>query len=507
MLHAINVANGSELFAFVPNSVFSNLSRLTDPNYSHRYYVDLTPSINDVYITPASGTNAGDLSWNTILVGGLAGGGKGYFALNVTDPDDLDTETEAAANVMWEFTEADDGGIGSSDLGYTFSQPLIAMSNAEDGSGNKRWVVIFGNGYNSTSTDGDAHLYVLFVEGGQDGVWTANSDFYKVNTGFGKAESSDGTTPNGIGGIRGVDTDENGTVDLVYAGDLQGNLYRFDLSSSTAGNWTNAPKILFRAKYSANSVFPRTTPQPITTRPIVVRHPSLGGFIVITATGSWMTTDDATSTDIQSMYGIWDDLSVNPEVTMNSTTNQLVEQVFTNQLNTEHGFTVRTLTNNAVNWQNTGPSASKVKGWYIDFDMPPAGGTGVEYPGERAVRNIQLRGGLLFVNTVIPRSTAACALGAGGYELGFDPITGGYGSKVIFDIDGNGTFDDGDNVNDSNLLSNIITGIRFDSDTPTDAAFIGSKRFTQAGSELVVRDTNTGDDPDTGRTSWREIKP
>ena len=101
------------------------------------------------------------------------------------------------------------------------------MSNAESG-GNKRWVAIFGNGYNSTSANGNAILYVVFLEGGQDGVWTANSDFIKIDTGFGKAQSSDGTTPNGIGGVRGIDIDGNGTVDHVYAGDLQGNLFRFN---------------------------------------------------------------------------------------------------------------------------------------------------------------------------------------------------------------------------------------------------------------------------------------
>jgi type IV pilus assembly protein PilY1 len=382
------------------------------------------------------------------------------------------------------------------------------MSNAEDGSGNKRWVVIFGNGYNSTSANGDSHLYVLFVEGGQDGVWSVNADYYKINTGYGKAESGDGTTPNGIGGIRGIDSDSNGTVDYVYAGDLQGNLYRFDLSSTTPGNWTTTPKLLFKARYKTASGFPRDVVQPITTSPIVVKHPDDTGYIVIAATGSWMTDSDATSTDIQSIYGIWDDMSNSPEVTMNSTTNQLVEQVFTNQVSQEHGYTVRTLTNNAVIWKNNGANASKVKGWYTDFDLPPAGSAmGVEYPGERAVRNLQLRGGLLFVNTILPKNTSACSAGTGGFELGFNPLTGGSGSKVIFDINNDGTFDYYDNAGDLDADSGIVTGIRFENGTPTDAAFIGNKRFTQEGSEIRSMGTNTRTDINTGRTSWRELTP
>ncbi len=496
MLHAFRTDTGAEHFAFIPNTVLQNLSTLTDPNYVHQYYVDLTPSVNDVYMTPTSGTNAGTASWNTVLVGGLGKGGKGYFALNVTDPDDLDSEAEAAQNVLWEFTEADDGGVGNSDLGYSYSEPLIAMSNADDGT-NQRWVAIFGNGYNSTSANGNAHLYIVFLEGGQDGVWTAGTDFIKVDTGYGKATSSDGTTPNGIGGVRGIDTDGNGTVDYVYAGDLQGNLYRFNLTSATASNWGNAPKLLFQARYSAGNAFPRTTVQPITKRPIVVSHPTVGGYIVIATTGSWMTDDDATDFNTQSIYGIWDDLSVSPEVTMNSVTNQLVEQVFTNHVSTEHGYTVRSLSNNTVTWQNTGPVNNKVKGWYIDLD---AG-----YPGERAVRNLQLRGGILFVNTVIPRSTSQCSIGTGGFELAFDPFTGGPGTKTIFDLNNDHTFNNQDNVGDIDNVLNIVTGIRFDDATPTDSAFIGSRRMTQAGDEIRSIDTNTGVAATTGRTSWREI--
>jgi len=506
MLHAIDTSDGSELFAYVPNILMGELSDLTDPDYSHRYYVDLSPAINDIYFSPASGTNNGTLSWNTVLIGGLNAGGKGYYALNVTSPTDLDSESEAKENVLWEFTEADDGGVGSSDLGYTFSQPVIAMSNAEDGSGNKVWVAIFGNGYNSTSAAGDSALYILRIEGGQDGTWTASTDFIKASTGYGKAESADGTTPNGIGGVRAIDANGDGTVDYVYGGDLQGNLYRFDLTSSTATNWAATPKVLFKARYKASDSFPRDIVQPITTTPIVVAHPEAAGeFIVITATGSWMTTEDATSTDIQSIYGIWDDLSNSPEVTMPSITNQLVEQVFTNHASAEHGFTVRTLTNNDVAWDNTGAASSKVKGWYIDLDVLDAAATGVEYPGERATRNLQLRGGILFVNTVIPKDTAACSVGVGGYELAFDPETGGSGSTVIFDLSGDGSFGDGDNVGDASGDDKIVTGIQFDGGTPSDAAFIGNRRMTQVGDEIRSFETNTDGGSNTGRTSWREI--
>ncbi|CAB1063883.1 Type IV fimbrial biogenesis protein PilY1, partial [Olavius sp. associated proteobacterium Delta 1] len=76
MLHAFDAASGDERFAYVPNLVFGNLTSLIDPEYSHKYYVDLSPAIRDITI--------GGLA-KTYLVGGLGKGGKGYYALDVTD--------------------------------------------------------------------------------------------------------------------------------------------------------------------------------------------------------------------------------------------------------------------------------------------------------------------------------------------------------------------------------------------------------------------------------------
>ena len=503
MLHAFDADTGDELFAYVPNLVFNNLSELTKPNYSHRFYVDSTPSINDIFMVK---DGASSKSWNSVLIGGLGHGGKGYYALNVTDPSDFNTEASAISNVMWEFSEADDGSLGNSDLGFSYSEPLIAMSNAEYGDGEKKWVAIFGNGYNSTSAAGDAAIYILFIEAGQDGVWTAGSDYIKISTGYGKAESSDGTTPNGIGGVRGIDIDGDGTVDRLYAGDLQGNLYRIDITSTNASTWDDSSNrdIIFKAKYGPAGS--RTIVQPITKRPVVINHPSEPGYIVITATGSWMTSDDATSTDIQSIYGIWDN-NTGYEVTMPKANNQLVEQEFTNHSIKEHGFTVRSLSNNAVNWKDNGNANNRVMGWYIDFDIPPAGSnSGVEYPGERAIRNLQLRGDFIFVNTVIPKGSNPCNNGAGGFELAFDPLTGGSGSKIVFDISADGQFDMDDNINDMLGDAYIVSGMRFDTTTPTDAAFIGHYRLTQQSDRSVrsvgtnTRVSNTG-----GRNSWREL--
>ncbi|MEJ2115434.1 MAG: PilC/PilY family type IV pilus protein, partial [Gammaproteobacteria bacterium] len=231
MLHGfiadpLSSSKGQEKLAYVPNILLSELGEFTNPDYSHRFYVDSTPSVNDVFIDPnPPSTNSHE--WRTVLVNGLGAGGKGYFALDITNPASINTDS-----VLWEFTDSDDV-----DLGFTYSQPVIGMSNITDsGSNEKRWIAVFGNGFNSSSVNGEAVIYILFIDEGYDG-WGDPGDFIKINTGKGISSSADGTTPNGIGGVTGTDTDGNGTVDRLYAGDLQGNVYVVDISDPSSSNW------------------------------------------------------------------------------------------------------------------------------------------------------------------------------------------------------------------------------------------------------------------------------
>ncbi|MFN3236993.1 MAG: PilC/PilY family type IV pilus protein, partial [Pseudomonadales bacterium] len=194
MLHGFNAEDGSEVFGYVPNNLmlnpFSrNITELLNFEYEHKFFVDITPAANDVYM---DADEDGDKDWETLLIGGHGAGAKAYFALRVTDPTKLN-EANASDVVMWEFTEEDDtyptDSSGSplltsdsqqrqdlqdtpqpvKDLGYSFSVPTIAMSNHKDTDGENEWVAMFGNGYNSTS--GIAKLFVLFVDRGVDGNW------------------------------------------------------------------------------------------------------------------------------------------------------------------------------------------------------------------------------------------------------------------------------------------------------------------------------------------------
>ena len=505
MLHGfiadpLSLSKGQEKFAYIPNILLSEIGEFTNPNYSHRFYVDSTPSVNDVFIDPKPLTT-NSYEWRTVLVNGLGAGGKGYFALDITHPASIDTDS-----VLWEFTDSDDA-----DLGFTYSQPVIGMSNITDvGSNEKRWVAVFGNGFNSSSINGEAVIYILFIDEGYDG-WGNPGDFIKINTGKGISTSADGTTPNGIGGVTGTDTDGNGTIDRLYAGDLQGNVYVVDISDSSTSNW-NIASTLFTASYESGSPVV-STPQPITTKPTVIANPSVtDSYIVIVATGSYFTTDDALSTEIQSIYGLLDSPNNSSPITKYSLSSQLVEQSFSTFVDNNSGLVVRTITDNPVVYKDTG--SNQIRGWFIDFDIPPPNGnlSDVQFPGERPVRNLQLRNDQLFFSTVIPQDGTSCAPPSDGFGLSINPITGGVAPNVIFDINIDGLFNEEDNLNSINDSAYIIVGTQFES-APGDSTFIGNYRVTQLSSSKVDRilvnpDLNSGGSVGAllGRHSWKEMR-
>ncbi|MCU7938918.1 MAG: hypothetical protein KZQ64_12320 [gamma proteobacterium symbiont of Bathyaustriella thionipta] len=312
---------GKEAFAYFPSAVIKRLNKLTSSEYdnkgiaSHRYLVDGSPTVEDAY----DGSH-----WKTMLVSGLGAGGQGVFALDVTDG----AATSGNNVVLWEFNDSDDA-----DLGYTYSRPVIAR--LQDGN----WYAIFGNGYNNTetrnmdslpdtsvSTTGHAVLYLLKMSGptGHNNRWVLGTDYYKLDTGRG-----DTTTPNGLATVSTLDLDRDQVVDAIYAGDLQGNLWRFDLLDgdtninsglfpSLVENGATKPSKTFRIAYGNNApepVFSTGLNQPITSAPVIGSHP-IDGFMVIFGTGQYIEPGDNQTTGLatQSLYGIWDSCVMNGKV-------------------------------------------------------------------------------------------------------------------------------------------------------------------------------------------------
>ena len=558
MLHAFDagddadsVGSGNEVFAYVPNKIidssqrFANdLDQLTSLVYSHRFFVDLTPTVEDLFMRASA--SAATASWNTVLVGGLGGGGKGYFALNVTDPDgDFSSQVNATDTVLWEFTDDDDtypvdangdplvdgGGnplvdlLGDpvKDLGYTFSQPQLVMSNVTGGNGEKEWIAIFGNGYNSTA--GIAKLFILNVDAGLDG-WDPG-DVIKLDTGEGVKAVPDPLAglPNALSTASIVDEDGNGTADLAFAGDLFGNLYRFDISDSNSSNWSVTK--LFQATYDETTA----TRQPITTKPFVFRHPTESGFIIVFGTGSYVTEEDGVSTDIQSIYGIWDRGEINPATARSDAkSTRLVEQTITNIVDETNTLfeRQRIVTDNDVSYiPDGGGGAAGVYGWFIDLEMvratttlsgnPNTDNTGQappdpQFPGERAVRRFIPRGDVLLITTVIPRDANTCFRSPPGATQPIDMLTGGNPSRAILDINNDGVVDAYDMIDYNS--EQYASGILFDTED-LDGTLVDPSMLVGLGSDDFLF-LSGGDDQitlriagplgeKTGRLSWREL--
>lgn len=440
MLEAINADTGAEVFAYVPSGVYGNLATLTDTPYSHRFYVDGAPVAGDAYLGGV---------WKTVLVGGLNGGGKSIYALDVTDPTGFN-----ATKVLWEYTETD--------MGSSYSQPQIGI--LESG----QWVAIFGNGYNSTG--GGSHLYVVNL---------ADGTLIRKITALDAA----GDDSNGLSTPVLYDSDANGKIDTVYAGDLQGYLWKFDLSNAASASWgvAYAGSPLYRACRDDDSdgiYCEAGEQQPITAQPKATGH-TLGGHMVVFGTGRYLTATDVNDASVQTFYGIRDNGTVVADRT------QLQQQSVTAQT-TSFGFDVRSVSTNAVDW------ATK-KGWYLNLP---------DTPGERVVSAALIKESRAIFVTLVP-STDPCTPGGYSWLMEVDLLTGGQ-TEPVFDLNNDGTYDALAGVKSTVGISK--TPVWLDKDDAT--AF---KEMTgTSGGFMAVKNKKTpppgGGGGTVQRTYWMQIR-
>ncbi len=445
MLHGFQVSDGAEAMAYIPGNLFkagdaaSGLHYLTDPAYTHRFYVDLAPTVEDVFIN-----TSGDAAWHTVLVGGERAGGKGVFALDVTNPANF-TEANAAQIALWEFTDHDDA-----DMGFSFSKPTIGMM------ANGRWAAIMGNGYNN-SGDGKAKLFILFLDGGLDGVWTSGTDYIELSTDVGSIANGDcidsSSDCNGLSTPQAADINGDHIIDRVYAGDLKGNMWAFDLSNTTATNWNVA--------YSRQPLF--LAGQPITSKPVLVTHPNQASgaapnVLVFFGTGQYLNAADVATSTVQALYGVWD------HGVSGITSNQLVEQTFLSGTFTNNGVNVSSrfsvLSNNPVDY-------STHQGWFIRL---------TQNTGERLIVDPDVLGNTVFFNTWIPENTV-CSAGGAGVLMSVDLATGGRAANPLFDLNGDNVIDAADFLVGGGA-NYAATGQRFNRGLPASSAFLGTYQYT-----------------------------
>jgi len=491
MLHAFDATTGRELLGYVPSPVFPNLSKLTSTGYSHFYYADGTPSVGDAFY---------DGRWRSLLVAGMRAGGKGLYALDVTDPGSFG-ESNAGAIVRWEFLNSQDA-----DMGHVFSQPVIVKTN------NGRWSVIVANGYNASvgnaASSGRAVLFVLDAETG--------AVVRKIDTGAGSA-----TSPNGLSGPVVIDTNDDGVADLVYAGDLNGNLWKFDLSSASAGSWGvgNGGAAL----YNTDAANPTGGARAITGRPNVTAFPR-GGYMVVFGSGSYLSTADGSSSGTQALYGVWD----KPATTGTVPQASLVQQTVVTTANGSDGVSYRLSTHavdNPTDTIATGDAAltlsdyySTKRGWFLN--LPTS--------GERSVTDPRIRGGRAIFTTLIPNVSDPCSYGGNGWLMELDVFTGNRDDAGTFDTNGSGTVDAADNIRFGGSGASSGSGRYFEGGIPVGTTIIANQPAgggesgggpiedaKKSCTEIVYVPQSNGSttpvtqsckNPNAGRAMWREVK-
>ncbi|RRV12657.1 pilus assembly protein [Pseudomonas saudiphocaensis] len=472
MLHAFNTETGAEEFAFVPSAVIPSLNKLTSSGYNeaggeHHFFVDGTPVVRDVYINS---------QWRTVLVGTLRAGGRSIFALDITDPDSISLLWEL--NVGDDLSDAEKTAGTASDVGYSFPVPTIARLH------NGNWAVVTGNGYDSAS--GRAVLFLIDI---------ADGNLTKIPT-----KASD--VLNGLSSVRVADNNSDGIADYVYAGDLKGNLWRFDLdptgkagSSGYQVSFGGSP--LYTAKDKADNT---ANTQAITAPPSLVRHPNMTGYIVIFGTGRYFQIKDKETDRLDTLYGIWDTQTKLNKVaseTFSLSEKNLLEQSFykqtTNTWNANNpemptvSKSIRLLTEEPINWGDSENfSQDKHYGWRLDLKV------GNTTDGERIVDEMAARGQVLLFTTRTP-SNDPCEAGLTGWTYGINPYTGGRTSFNVFDFNRSTTVSDGDSFNGT-----VISGF----ETPAGGISLsGDTLFSTDGSSITV---DFGASV-SGRQSWQII--
>jgi type IV pilus assembly protein PilY1 len=274
MMHAFVGNTGAEQFAYIPSAVITGpnntpqvdgLVAFGNPNFAHHYYVDATPMTFDIDFNKTNGAS-GSPDWRTVLIGGLGKGGQSFYAIDVTAPGSMTTEAAVAGKVLWEFTD--------SSMGYSFGAPVVVKTKKYG------WVVAFTSGYNNSNGLG----YLYFVNP-KTGALLEKVVTPSASPGMAQASAY-------------VQDYTDFTSDSIYVGDLNGQIWRFDLTG-TSGSYPQ-PTLIATLTDSSGVA------QPITTAPLIEIHPTTRKRYVMVGTGRLLSSTDLASSQVQSFYAILD---------------------------------------------------------------------------------------------------------------------------------------------------------------------------------------------------------
>lgn len=465
MLHGFNALTGVEEFAFIPSAVLAKLNKLTGTNYSHEFYVDGSPVVADVY---------DGRDWRTILVGTLKAGGKSIFALDITEP--------GREKLLWEFDDSSLQDDAAVKMGFSFSQPTIARLHTG------KWAVVFGNGYESpNNTNGKA---ALFIVDAMEGTLLTSLE----------VQGAEGVA-NGLSTPKLADYNADGVADYAYAGDLQGNLWRFDLLRNNRSDSTpfttedDGESAIgdFEVGFGGQPLFSAvanngTTRQPITSAPSLVLHPSGFGYLIVFGTGKFFETGDkeGDKSIAQTVYGIWDQQTLGEEaINPNISRSSLQEQTITTQTTVDANGTTRqglVLSSNNVRWQST-ETESAQNGWYLNLRQSL---------GEMVVENMSQLGRTIFFQSLVPNDDP-CGDGANNWTYAINPFTGGRTAHNAFDY-----------IPTTDIGTTNVSAVRQDGEGGGTLSQDSDGTYQYCTGQECV---NVYPDPASlGRQSWRRIE-
>lgn len=404
---------GNELFAYIPSWMIPKLGALTSPSYVHQSYVDATPAVAEAKVGTA---------WKTVLVGGTGGGGPGVYALDVSDPTAF-----SASKVLWEFTANDDP-----EMGEVVGTPQILKfktSAAGASPATYQYFAVVASGVNNYANaafdpvkSSPATLFLLDLSKPVGTAWTVGKNFFKVEFGPGAT-----TTANGMVSFSAVPNDD-GSVKLIYAGDLQGNLWKLDFTLAKKGetDWNlgtlsyyqagTGPVPMFVAKSATN------VRQPITMQP-ALSYGANRSIIVSFGTGKFMENSDnvVSGAPQQSVYTLYD--NGQPTLDSGSSSTAAIAGRGRLQLATADPKTGTVSVSSSFNFGRplSDSDTTQRSGWYFDF--PNA--------GERQISNFSLVGGTLYFGSLIP-SLGGCDAGSGNfYAVTIGTATGGFAQTNV----------------------------------------------------------------------------
>lgn len=504
MLHAFaaksdgtkGIVAGDELFAYIPGWLGPRLSALTSKDYinNHHSYVDAPSTVGEVQVDNQDAAT----DWKTVLVSGTGAGGRGVFALDVSNP-----ESFSASNALWEFTPSDDA-----DIGYVIGRPQLLKFKT--GTNTYRWFAAVASGannydssYTSQGGSGKPTIFLLALDKAVGAAWSEGTNYFKISVPIDATLAA--THATGMANFSAL-WGSAGEVTHIYAGDFHGKVWKLDFTDKAqasgykpTSDW-NMDKLSSFNKGTLGAPIPypfyiakdaSDNVQPITAAPSLFTGPMVGGvesFYVLVGTGKYLESGDNLSTQVQSVYGLYDNGSTSAD-------NSPIAAAISGRGRLQKG-TVNTVTKkiavSVFTWgrPDADSNLAERSGWY--FDLPST--------GEKLVSSIINQGGLTATfNSLVPGSSgssAACATNQGS------------GKQYTISV-GNGN---GDYIDSTvGILGESLFLVNEEKTTVSkyDSTGRAVRKITKQGIQIGSQGVSTGKsvviEEAIGRLSWRQI--